>query len=154
MLQSRLQYSNSLYFHKNQRISMITVKHAVPSKYSKCQAILWFTYNYYKNLRDATHNADFPAALEALISPYIQLFCSSMWPGVRSCARSIKSWKISGGSLNRIWPEISDSALNRSWNHWFSMILRGLLNPIQMELRKKAPHMGPSKFQVRFENQH
>ena len=147
MLQSRLQYSNSLYFHKIQRISMITVKHAVPSKY--IHIIL-----YYKNLRDATHNADFPAALEALISLYIQLFCSSMWPGVRSCARSIKSWKISGGSLNRIWPEISDSALNRSWNHWFSMILRGLLNPIQMELRKKAPHMGPSKFQARFENQH
>ena len=69
---------------------------------------------YYKNLRDATHNADFPAALEALISPYIQLFSSTMWPGVRSCARSIKSWKISGGSLNRMWPEISDSALNRS----------------------------------------
>ena len=153
MLQSRLQYSNSLYFHN------ISKNFYDYGKARGAIQILEMSSNtmihiYYKNLRDATHNADFPAALEALISPYIDLFCSSMWPGVRSCARSIKSWKISGGSLNRIWPEISDSALNRSWNHWFSMILRGLLNPIQMELRKKAPHMGPSKFQARFENQH
>ena len=42
-------------------------------------------------------------------------------------------------------------------NQWFFMISyisHGLLNPIQLELRKKAPHMGPSESQARLENQH